>query len=801
MLKNYFKIAWRNLLKRKFYSLVTIFGLSVGMTFTFLMMSYVSGELNVNQDLRHADHQVIMRSKWKNADMGVDLATLGPLGETLKQDYPNLVANYYRYDGITVAFSKGDKHFREDVQTGDSTLLAMYGFPLLHGDARSALSAPNSIAITENKAIKYFGKTDVLGETLTLHNFIGGKQEFQITAVLKDLPNNSITHLLPNQAEIFIPFSSMEGRKGAENNWEFPYMITFLELQKGVSIKDLDKPISQILRTHASEAMRANLQVYLTPLKLYYREANNGLVRKMILTLSGITAFILFMAIVNFVNISIGNSSSRLKEIGVRKVLGSLKRQLIGQFLAESVLLASLAMIFSIGFYELSRPFFADLLNKPIHSVLALFPYSLAIPLLSAILIGALAGIYPAFVLSSIPSVDSMKGKLKSIRENVFFRRLLISSQFSIALFVFAGAAIVSGQVNYFVNKDLGYEKESLITVGVPRDWTPAGLAKMQGIRDELSRLKEIKEVSLSYEIPNGNYGGYNGVYKSGQDSANAVHTLLLGTDENYAETYGIKMLAGEYFQPKNGSFQPDRLVVNEAAIKALGFSSAQEAVGQQVRIHSFAKPVTITGVCKNFHFESMHQTIKPLAFVHIGDTNSYRYLSFRIKPSDLGKSITEIETKWRTLMPDAPFEFVFMDDTLQKLYTSEIQLKKASQMATGLAIVIVLLGILGMVSLNVARRMREVGIRKVLGASGFSVVMLFLKEFLLVLIFAAVVAFPTAMILMNKWLEAYAYRIEIGWGTFVRISVLFTLMITVLVFIQTYKTALMNPVKSLRGE
>jgi putative ABC transport system permease protein len=323
----------------------------------------------------------------------------------------------------------------------------------------------------------------------------------------------------------------------------------------------------------------------------------------------------------------------------------------------------------------------------------------------------------------------------------------------------------------------------------------------MQGIRDELARLKEIKEVSLSYEIPNGNFGGYNGVYKTGQDSTNAVHTLILGTDEKYADTYKIKMLAGDFFQQKGSPFQPDWLVLNEAAIKALGYSNPREALGQQVRVHNVANPVTVTGVSEDFHFESMHQAIKPLAFMHIGDTNSYRYLSFRINPSDLRKSVATIEVKWRELMPDAPFEFVFMDDTLQKLYTSEIQLKKASQAATALSIVIVFLGILGMVSLNVARRTREVGIRKVLGASGMSVVMLFLKEFLLVLILAAVVAFPPAILFMKKWLETYAYRVEIGWKTFAGISLVFTLMITVLVFIQTYRTALMNPVKSLRGE
>lgn len=800
MLKNYFKIAWRNLLKRRFYALVTILGLAVGMTFSFLMMSYIWGEWQVNRHLANARNQYIVRSKWTDPNMGLDLTTLGPLGKALKTDYPNLVANYYRYDAITVAVSHGDKHFREDVQTGDSTLLTMYGFPLLHGDAKTALKAPNSIVITGNKAMKYFGRTDVVGESPTLHNFMGGKQEYQITAVMKNPPFNSVTHLLNTETEIFFPFSSLEGRKGSEDNWGFPIMVTYIELKDGVTPADLAQPIARELATHAPEAIKANLKVYLTPLSEYYREANNGVVNKMILTLSGITLFILLMAIVNFVNISIGSSSSRLKEIGVRKVLGSLKRQLIGQFLAESILLALLAMLISLGLYELLRPFFIDILGKKVASLWSLMPYALIAPVLIAMLVGLLAGLYPALVLSRIPSVESMKGKLKSVRDNILFRRSLIAIQFIIALFVFAGAGIVAQQVDYFFNKNLGYNKESLVTLGVPRDWTPGGLAKMERVRDELTRLKEIKSISLSYEIPNGN-GGNNGFYKPGQDSTEAVLATVLRTDVGYAKTYDVHLIAGEFLQRPNTTYQPDRIVMNETAIRSLGYVSAQEALGQQVRVHFYPNPLTIVGIAKDFHFESMHQAIKPLVFADVRGTNTYRYLSIRLNPGNIGNSIAAIQQKWRELMPDAPFEYIFMDDALQKLYQSEIQLKKASRVATFLSVIIVLLGILGMVSLNVARRTREVGIRKVLGATSLHVVMLFLKEFLAILAAAILIAFPLAILLGKQWLKTYAYRVEISWEIFAGIAMIFGIMITSLVWAQTYKAAVTDPVKSLKVE
>jgi putative ABC transport system permease protein len=800
MLKNYFKIAWRNLLKRRFYSLVTILGLTVGMTFSFLMMSYILGEWQVNGKLANARNQYIIRSRWTDPNMGMDLTTLGPLGKALKTDYPNLVANYYRYDAITVGVSHGDKHFREDVQTGDSTLLAMYGFPLLHGRAQTALNAPNSVVITENKAMKYFGRTDVVGKSLALHNFLGGRQEYQITAVIKNPPFNSVTHLLTSETEIFFPFSSLEGRKGSEDNWNFAAMVTYIELKDGVTPADLARPVAQELATHAPEALKANLKVYLTPLSAYYREANNGIVNKMILTLSGITFFILLMAIVNFVNISIGSSSSRLKEIGVRKVLGSLKRQLIGQFLAESILLAMLAMVISLGMYELLRPVFSDILGKEVASLWSLMPYALIVPILIATLVGLLAGLYPALVLSRIPSVESMKGKLKSVRDNILFRRSLIATQFAIALFVFAGAGIVTQQVDYFFNKNLGYNKESLVTLGVPRDWTPAGRTKMEQVRDGLAQLKEVKNISLSYEIPNGN-GSNNGFYKPGQDSTAAILATVLRTDVGYAKTYDVKLIAGEFLQSPNTAYQPDRIVMNETAIRSLGYAGAQEALGQQVRVHSYPNPLTIVGVAQDFHFGSMHQAIKPLVFADVRGTNFYRYLSIRLNPGNIGSSLAAVQQKWRALMPDAPFEYVFMDETLQKLYQSEIQLKKASRVATFLSAVIVLLGILGMVSLNVARRTREVGIRKVLGATSLHVVMLFLKEFLAILAGAILIAFPLAMLLGNQWLKTYAYRVSLGWEIFAGIAGVFGVMITTLVCAQTYKAAVMDPVKSLKSD
>ena len=800
MLNNYFKIAWRNLLKRRFFSLVSIIGLSAGMTFTFLIASFVWGELQVNKKLKNADRQFLLQSKWKKEEMGIEIATLGPLGKTLKEEYPNLVANYYRFDGISVAVSNGDKHFKEEIQAGDSTLLTMFGFPLLYGDAASALQQPNSIAITEEKANKYFGRTDVLGEILSLDNFLGQKQEYIVTAVLQTLPDNSVNNLLKSQANIFIPMGSLKGRQNAEN-WNNPYMVSYLELKNNVRKEDLEKPIARLLATHTAGNIKDNLSVYATPLSEFYLNQSNGLARKMIFTLTGVSLFILLMAIVNFINISIGNSSSRLKEIGVRKVLGSLQSQLIKQFLAESFILAGIAMILSAGFYELARPYFADMLGQQIQSSFSLFPYSLLIVILFTVITALLAGIYPAFILSSLPAIESVKGKLKSVKDNILFRRLLIVFQFSIALFVFSAAALITQQISYFFNKDLGYNKESIIYINAPRDWTVEGVAKMEANRDELARLKEVGQVSLSYEIPNGNFGGSNGLYRLGKDSTEAVYTQVLSTDEKFADTYKLKMAAGNFFFEKQGTYKADEIVINESAAKALGFANPQDAVGQQIRIHFSQTPFTIGGVTKDFHFASMHEQIKPLAFVHIKSANIYRYLSFKILPGNVPKSMTAIETKWRELMPNAPFEYVFMDDGIQKLYKTELQLQKASSVATILAVIIVFLGILGMVSLTISRRTKELGIRKVLGASGFSIVLLFIREFIIVIAISVLIAFPIAYASLNKWLQSYAYRIDIGWVSFAIVTLIFGSAVVLFVGLMTFNAAMMNPVKAISTE
>lgn len=802
MLKNYLKIAVRNLLKRKFNTVVNSVGLATGITFALLVGSFVWSELQVNNALKNVDNQYIIRSKWKQPGLGYEDVTVAPLGKKLKEEYPGLVANYYRFDVLTTAVSNGSTHFvREPALAGDSTMISMYGFSMLYGNPRTALKDPNSVVITEENAIRYFGKTDVMGQVLHLANYTGGQQAFVVTGVLKSLPKNSVTYLWDFPVNLFISFDSLQGRTEADR-WMTWNVANYIELREGVTPQDLEKPIGRIIATYAPKEVKENLQPFLTSLKAYYRDFNKGIVRKTIYTLTGIALFILLMAVVNFVNSTIANASSRLKEIGVRKVMGSLRRQLVVQFLAESLVMATLSMLLSLLFYELFRSSFAAIVGRQIDSLWIISPYFLAASVLLTLLIGVLAGSYPAFTLSGLPSVDSLKGKLRSVKEGMLFRRFLITTQFAIALLVFCGAVVIAQQVAYLFNTDLGYSKESIVLVSLPRDWTPQGVAKIETVRNELARLPAVKDVSISSASLKGGPGDNINLYQVGKDSTEAIATAVLQTDENFIRTYQIPLLAGRFYASSARAAQEDKFVLNESAVRALGYKKPEAAIGRQVAIQGYRNPITIIGVTKDFSFRSMRDRIVPTAIGHInGAGYLFAYFSIKLGSGDVSGSLSSIEKKFHQLLPDAPFDYTFTDEALQQLYQAELQLKNASQTATILALVIVLSGMLAMVSLSITRRTREIGIRKVLGASAQRIVLLFMNEFLLALLLAVLVAFPAAWFLMQQWVQNFAYHIDISLFSFASVGLLFLLLISSIVSTQTIKAALMNPVKSLRNE
>lgn len=798
MFRTYLKIAFRHLTKSTFHTSINILGLSIGIGFTLLIGAFVWTELQVNRSLHNRERQYIVQSRWKDPNMGLEMTTIGPLVKALREQYPGLVKNFYRWDGITSNVSKADKVFREGLQLGDSTLLQMYGFTLLYGEPRTALRDPYTLVITEDRAVKYFGRKDVVGETLTIESFSGSKHDFKITGVLKQPAANSVTHLTPeNDNQFYIPEASIAYFGRTVDDWNSVYTAGYVELQPGIRPEALRQPMQDLVRKHATSQIAANLTPFLSPLTTYYLNQNDGLVKRMLLTVSVIALFILAMAIINFVNITIGKSSSRIKEIGVRKVMGSQHRQLIFQFLLESVLLVTMATLVAFVIYTAARPFLADVLGKDIPA-LHQFPFTfVAVPVLFILVVGVLAGIYPAFVLARLKAAESVKGKLQSVPASIFLRKTLVGFQICTASVVFIGAIVTMQQVSLFFGRDIGYNKDYVVSLQVPRNWSPEGVQKMLTVRNEFESMPEVLSASLCWTMPDGQGSGTTLLYPSGKDSTHALPHDILIADENYLDVFKVPVKAGRYLRHQGDSLN---VVMNESAVMANGWKTAEEAIGKDLFFPGNFK-MTVVGVTKDFQLGSMKDKIKPALFTHPSLNNLYRTLAFRLQPGRLTASIEAIQKRWNLLLPGTAFEYRFMDESLQRLYASEIRLRKALQIALGLALVIVMLGISGLVSISIHKRTKEVGVRKVIGASAYNILALFIKEFLPVVIAGGLISVPLAWYLMQSWLQHYATRIQLSAAPFAMSIGAIVFVAVSLMTLQLLRIARENPVKNLRTE
>jgi len=799
MFRNYIKVAWRNIVRNPFHAAVNIFGCAVGIAFVLIIGAYVWSQLEVNRNLRDAGRQYIITSKWKMPDEGYDFTTSGELPRTLAREYLGLVARYFRWDGITSDVSKGDRAFREDIAICDSTLLDMYGFTLLQGNPATALDQPFSVVITREMALKYFGKARVVGQTLTIAGFTGTKHDFLVTGVLAPYGKNSVTDLIEGAPNHFFVSVSNLSFFGRNMNWGNPHIAGYLELQKGVTPQALTGPLERLIREHAPAQFATDLTPSLVSLTDYYPDANHGVVKKMVFALSGVALFILAMAFINFVNLSVSRATSRMREIGIRKVLGGEKRQLIIQFLTESTVIVLAATLAGGGVYVLTRNLFSDISGQTL-PVLQDFPaWFLLFPPAFILVTGVVAGIYPAFILSSFGTVESLKGKKVPELGHALVRRSLTAFQFITAIVAITGAIIISKQVNFFLHSDLGFDKDLIVSAQLPRNWTREGVDHMESVRDQFAAIPAVKAVSLSFEIPDGNNSNELPILCPGSDSARAVAAEILEDDEKFLSLYRIPLLAGTPFEGhRRDSLE---VILNETAVHALGWNDPSRAIGGQVKIAGNPEVYTVKGVIRDFHFGSMESRIAPVIMFHLEYDFIYRFLSFKIAGPDIPASVEAIRHAWRRLLPGAPFEYRFMDETLAKMYQSELQLKKASYVATTLALVIVLLGVIGMISAGIQKRQREIGIRKILGASVPGIIVLFLGEFLQVLIPGAAVGCPLAYWIMHRWLQDYAYRIALTpWPFLVAVTVL-GLVTVLLIVLQTLKTAVSNPVNALRTE
>lgn len=804
MFRNYFKVAWRNLSKTPTLTLINIIGLAAGFGFLFLTAAYIYGEWKVNSVITDNERVLVLKSHWKQPGMGLEFTTLAPVARTLYEQYPQLVENYYHHDGITSIVSNGNVHFSESLQPGDPTFLELFGFELLHGSGDGALTEPFTMILTASMARKYFGRTDVVGQTLEIQSFSGEKSLFTITGVMKDPPFNTVTNYNNGHNEFFPSAASLDffGRSEAFESWGNPYVISYVKLREGVRPEDLQSPLREILQANTPAEIHEQLEIYGMPLRDYYLQLDNRAALRMVYTIGGISLFILLMAVVNFINTFVSNALTRLKETGLRKVMGGNRQHIVTQFLIEAILFSVLAAVAGLLLYTLAKPLFSAMLGKTLPTLDALPLIGLLFPPLTALAVGILAGWYPAVALSGQPTVTAIRGKLETVTEKKNLQRILLALQFTVAVIVFVGAVVVHQQVDYFFKSDLGYDRSSVLVVRTPRDWSEAGVQKMQTARGEFARLPEITEATFSFEIPDGQSGSIsNKLYRVGQDATEAITATSLFTDAYYTDTYEIEMASGDFFDQNGSPVNYGAIILNETAAKALGWTDARAAIGEKLILNDQKEAFTVRGVIKDFHFNTLHELIRPICFVHVSNAKLFRYFSFRIKPGSLATSVSAIQQSWRQFFPEAPFDYQFMDETLTARYQNELQLKKATEVASVLALLIVLLGVIGIVLLAVTRRMKEMGIRTVLGASRAQLIWLFGKEFFWLILLANLVAWPIAWQLLHDWLSRYAYQIELGYTVWLATGILLLLLTGSILIWLVSRNMSMNPTRFLRQE
>ena len=806
MFRNYLKIALRNLRKHKAISFINLFGLTVGLTCCLLIVAYIVNEVSYDKQHPYADRTYRI-SRSFHSDDGVESLHLGaiapPFGPYLKEAFPEIEKMTRLLSNGNTSFVFGDKRFYENkVYFADENFTDVFKVNVLRGNAKKALEEPFSIMITEAVAKKYFGNEDPVNKLVKLDNNIPCK----VAGVFESLPSNM--HLHP---EVLISFntlkdSSIYGAEGLRTNWGNNSFFTYIVLPGNYDYKKLEARLPSFIDKYyhfpgepPGFVGSKFTHLYLWPLTDIHLRSHladeveeNGDIKRVYI-FSVVALFILLIACINYMNLSTARSVLRAKEIGIRKAIGAERREIILQFLSESVLLSYVAILLAIGLTALLLPWLNSFSGTSLRMQL-LFRWEVLVPVLVApLLVGILSGIYPALFMSSFEPVRVLKGLFK-VGGNLSLRKALVVVQFAVSIILIICTAIVFKQLRYMQEKSLGFEKEQIITMFN----TAAFGNSFESFRQELLQQPGIKEVARSSRIPSGRLLDASGIAIPAGDSMKGLQldVKFLSVDYNFIPAYSFQLAAGRNFSTAYAT-DSSNFVINEAAARAIGFRTPQEAIDKTIQYGG--QNGKIVGVVKDFHFESMHQKIPALLMAVL--PTRYGRISIKLAGSDITGSIGVVEKTWKKYLPEVPFDYNFLDESFARLYESEQRQKTVFTSFAGIAIFIACLGLFGLSAFTISQRFKEIGIRKVLGAKVSSIVGLLSKDFLKLVGIAALIAFPVSWFAMHKWLEDFAYRIGIPWWIFLLAAITACLIAFFTIFFQAMKAATANPVKSLRTE
>jgi putative ABC transport system permease protein len=799
MLRNYITIALRNLWKNKIFSALNILGLSIGLACCILIFLLVQHELNYDKFNANAANIYRLTSVAEGPNGKTSLAvTPAPWAPLMKKDYPE-ISNYVRLlkDEKNLLGLKGEQHFYENnVLFCDSTFFDVFSFQLSRGN-KQALYKPNSIVLTRKMAEKYFGNVDPIGKSIELNSF-GRTLDVEVTGIVNEAPSTS--HFA------FTALVSMQTLGDLSSLWMFHMFQTYLLLNKGVSKDALETKYKgfvdkYIINNPAADGMQ---EIHLQPLTdIHLRSQMIGELGEnsditYVYVFTGIALFILLIACFNFTNLSTARSVARAKEVGLRKVIGAQRKQLMRQFLGESVLLSIVALILALMIVVGVLPFFNSLAQTSLHLDLTNNFYLIAALLLLIIFTGVLSGIYPAVVLSSFKPAEVLKGKFHKNTTGISIRKFLVTLQFAISIILISGTILLYQQLKFMQEKKLGFEKNNVMVISLPRT---SDSATVKGFETSLLKNQAVISVSAASSVPGTNIP-VNMVNTGNKNSEKDLSMQMLFIDEAFIKTMQMQIVAGRDFSADHPTDKGEGFILNEEAIRKLGFQTAAEAIGkpfQWVQPNVVLKSGTITGVVKNFNITPLKSPVQPLV-MHVFPQRA-QFLYVRFKPESLTNITNIATTDFKKFFPTLSFEYSFLDEKLNSMYSSEKKLGEIVGYFSGLAILIACLGILGLSIYSIQQRTREIGIRKILGANITSITTEISKEFLKPVLISAVIACPVAWYGMHRWLENFAYRVDIQWWVFVVAGILALVIALLTVSIQAIKAAVANPVKSLRTE
>jgi putative ABC transport system permease protein len=803
MIRNHFIIAWRNLKKNKVFSLINILGFAIGVTcFTFIA-AYVDNELSY--DKYPTDAKNIYRlnlSVVGNGDVAVYPDVDVAVGPGIKNAFPEVRA-FTRMYHVMDFVKYNEAQFKEDLAFADSNFLEMFSIPFVAGNAANALVEPNSIVISKKFAEKYFANENPIGKSL----IIGPRQaQYKVTGVIEKIPDNSHFH--------YDAFLSMSTRKYTNLTWSNLGWYTYLLLDKNADAKKVEARFPELVTKYVvpeiqhdmgvslAEAQKSvnTFRFWLMPLTRihlysqtkYELEANGDI--KYVYIFSVLAVFVLLLACVNFTNLSTAASIKRSREVGIRKVLGSIKKQLIWQFLSESLLFTLFAMLIAYVLVFLLLPYFNQLANKNL-DVNFFLRYRTIITILSVSLFaGFLAGIYPAFFLSSFNTINVLKGSsLGDSPQRKPLRSGLIVFQFVVSIALIVATIVISQQLSFMQNKKLGYDKNQVLFLPDARLLGN----DQQAFKQQVQQDSRVATVSMSRSVPGGDIMDGTEIYPKNENSnGTEIHANISHVDYDYLRTLGIKLIRGRNFSPEYSTDSSSAIIINEAAVRQLGWN-INNAVGKTI-VRSGQQQLNVIGIVADFNYASLKQEVAPMMLM-LG--NNWGGLIIKTKASDIKNFLSDLQKKWAAFHPPGPLEYHFLDQTFATLYGAEQRTQQIFSVFTILAVIIASLGLFGLSAFVIRQRSKEIGIRKVLGATIQQVFVIVSKEFLLLVTIAFLISVPVAWWAMTKWLQSFAYRINIGMGVFIIAGATVIAVTLLTISFQAMRAAIANPVRSLRTE